>query len=353
VVHGKRTPALLVVSILVMALAIAGGWWAAALRPDTRPALTAALDALPARTTIVGFTDWKQVREHLALGAVDTRGERAALMNDAGLRDLATRSVLTTNVEVMHDVLGWSPADIEWEVYGQDRVGSAAVVRLDGSVSFDDVRAKLKAAGYRQSERTWSAGKSTGLPGILVNVALVPRQRLVVMSDQVRQIPDVLDVVDGRAPSLAGRRAAADTARALVGSDSAILQGGTLGCGSTAVTGDADLERQARTAVDRAGALESYRFSGRGLVERGGAGFSAQRLVFAMTFGSAAEASEQARVRALLTSGPFIGRNGPIADTLRLRSDSTDEATVRLDFAHDPDTDVFMTGTGPVLFASC
>ena len=157
---------------------------------------------------------------------------------------------------------------------------------------------------------------------------------------------------DGPA-SLAGRRAAADTARALVGSDSAILQGGTLGCGSTAVTGDADLERQARTAVDRAGALASYRFSGRGLVERGGSGFSAQRLVFAMTFGSAAEASEQARVRALLTSGPFIGRNGPIADSLRLRSDSTDEATVRLDFAHDPDTDVFMTGTGPVLFASC
>ena len=68
-------------------------------------------------------------------------------------RDLATRSVLRRNVEVMHDVLGWSPADVEWEVYGQDRVGSAAVVRLDGSVSFDDVRAKLRAAGYRQIRR--------------------------------------------------------------------------------------------------------------------------------------------------------------------------------------------------------
>ena len=68
-----------VVSILVMALAIAGGWWAAALRPDTRPALTSALDVLPARTTIVGFTDWTQVREHVGLDAVDTRGERAAL----------------------------------------------------------------------------------------------------------------------------------------------------------------------------------------------------------------------------------------------------------------------------------
>ena len=112
-------------------------------------------------------------------------------------------------------------------------------------------------------------------------------------------------------------------------------------------------ERQARTAVDRAGALAPYRFSGRGLVERGGSGFSAQRRRLRHDVrlgGRCLRAGPRARP---LTSGPFIGRNGPIAETLRLRSADADEATVRLDFAHDPDTDVFMTGTGPVLFASC
>ena len=68
-----------VVSLLVIALAVAFGWWAAALRPDTRPALTSALDVLPARTTIVGFTHWERIREHLGLGVVDTSEERAEL----------------------------------------------------------------------------------------------------------------------------------------------------------------------------------------------------------------------------------------------------------------------------------
>ena len=163
----------------------------------------------------------------------------------------------------------------------------------------------------------------------------------------------VLAVVAGKARSLADGHAAADTARALAGSDSVLLQGGRLACQTTALARDAELQRQAQTAVERAGALEPYRFSGRGLTDRGGSGFSAQRVVFAMTFDSAVEASEQADVRARLATGPFIGRTGPIDETLRLRSADADEATVRLDFAHDPDTDVFMTGTGPVLFATC
>lgn len=342
-----------VASLLVIALAVAFGWWAAALRPDTRPALTSALDVLPARTTIVGFTHWERIREHLGLGVVDTSKERSELTNAASSRDLTTRSLIGRDVERMHDLVGWSSADFEWEVFGQDRVGSADVVRLDGSVSFAETRAKLKAAGYQQDGPTWTAPDRTDIPGVLAHIALVPRQRLVVMSDQSGPIPDVLDVIAGRAPSLAGNHAAADTAEALAGSDSVILQGGTLACGTTAVARDVDLERQAQIAVERVGSLESYRFSGRGLVDRGGSGFSAQRLVFAMTFESAVVASEQARVRARLSTGPFIGRSGSIGDTLRLRSSGVDESTVRLSFGHDPDTDVFMTGTGPVLFASC
>ncbi len=351
----QTRPVVYLVSLLVIVLAVASGYWAAALRPDTRPALTSALDVLPARTTIVGFTDWSQIRDHVGLGDVDTVGERADLEGRAATRDLSTRSVLGRSVDEMHEALGWSTADAEWEVYGQDPVGAASVVRLDGSVSFDEIRAGLEAARYvRDDDGTWRAREGTSrLPEILTNIALVPRERLVVMSDGARQMPNVLAVIGGKARSLAAGHAAADTAMALAGSDSVLMQGGTLACQTTAIARDAELQRQARTAVERAGALEPYRFSGRGLTERGGSGFSAQRVIFAMTFDSAVEASEQADVRARLTSGPFIGRTGPTDETLRLRSADADEATVRLDFAHDPDTNVFMTGTGPVLFASC
>ncbi|MGH3459731.1 MAG: hypothetical protein ACRDPN_16070 [Aeromicrobium sp.] len=341
-----------VVSVLVIAVALGGGWWAAALKPDTRPALTSALDALPANTTVVGFTDWSRIRDHLGLGVVDTTDERNKLSAAAARRDLSTRSVIGGKVGETHDLLGWSPADVGWEVYGQDPDGTAAVVRLGRSISFDDVRSKLRAAGYRQDGPRWKASKPTGLPETFVNIALVPRQRLVVLSDRTSQVARVLDVVHGRARSLAGSPAAAETARALAGSDSVLMQGGTLACQTTAVSG-ADRERQARAAIDRAGDLQPYRFSGRAIVDRGGSGFSAQRLVFAMTFKSAVVASEQAQVRARLATGPFIGRNVPIDETLRLRSSVADESTVRMSFAHDPETYVFMTGTGPVLFATC
>lgn len=327
------------VSVLLIALALGGGWWAAALKPDTRPPLTSALDAVPASTTVVGFTDWSRIRERHSI-------------SDAARRDLSTRSVMGTRVDEMQDLLGWSPADAEWEVYGQGPDGAAAVVRLDRSTSFNDVRSKLRAAGYRQDGPRWTASRRSSLPETFINVALVPRQRLVVLSDRSSQLPRMLDVIDGHARSLAGNPAAAATARALAGSDSVLMQGGTLACRTTAVKG-ADREQQARAALDRAGDLEPYRFSGRGVADRGGSGFSAQRVVFAMTFDSAVEASEQAQVRARLATGPFIGRSGPIEETLRLRSSAADESTARMSFAHDPETDVFMTGTGPVLFATC
>lgn len=328
-----------VVSVLVIVLALGGGWWAAALKPDTRPALTSALDALPAGTTVVGFTDWSRIRGHHSPSV-------------AARRDLSTRSVIGDKVDETRDLLGWSAADVDWEVYGQYPGGTAAVVRLGRSTSFDDVQSKLRASGYRQDGSRWSASRRGDLSETFINVALVPRQRLVVLSDRATQVTRVLDVVHGRARSLAGNPAAAETARALAGSDSVLLQDGTLACRSTAVTG-AVREREARSAVARAGGLEEYLFSGRAVVDRGGSGFSAQDVVFAMTFESAVVASEQAQVRARLATGPFIGRSGPIDETLRLRSSVADESTARMSFAHDPETDVFMTGTGPVLFASC
>jgi hypothetical protein len=72
-----------------------------------------------------------------------------------------------------------------------------------------------------------------------------------------------------------------------------------------------------------------------------------------MTFDSAVVASDQAAVRSRLATGPFVGRTGPVSDTLRLETATSDAGTVRLSFDHDPSTDVFMPGTGPVLFASC
>ena len=343
---GKRTSLRVGVSLLVVAAALAAGWFAAALEPDARPRLSTALDAVPASTTVLGFTDWASIRDRL--GDDD-------LLSEARRRDLSTRSVIgREDPDAQREVLGWTASQAEWEVLGENAKEAAVlVVRLTGSVDFGDLETKLRSAGYQRKGDVWASGGKTGVPSLLSQVSLVPRQRLVVASDRGDTVERALDVVHGRARSLARVHSAVDTAQALAGSHSVLLQTGRLGCGTAAVTGEDGRERQARAAEQRAGRLVPYRYSGRGLEERGGSGFGSQRLVFAMTFDTAAEAAEQARVRERLATGPFIGRSGAIGDTLRIDQAGSDAATVHLAFDHDPDTGVFMTGTGPVLFASC
>lgn len=329
---------------LAIVVALGAGWSAHALDPDTRPAVTTALDTLPVATRGAGFTHWAAIREHV--GA-----------DDASSRDLSTRSVIEEQGGVLRKTLGWSLSDVEWEVYAQTNQGEHATVRLDGSVSFDDVRARLRASGYEHDGRLWTL-PSDALVGLQLTdlesvVSLLPRQRLVLLTNSAATARSVLRVIDGHAPSLAGVHAAADTAQALAGSDAMLLESGRDGCKGAAISDDPDAEQQARVAERRAGGLQPYVFSGRGLADDGGSGFDAQRMVFAMTFDSAATATRQARVRERLATGPFIGRQGQVSDTLRHPDTRTDGRTLRLAFDHDPDTGVFMTGAGPALFASC
>jgi hypothetical protein len=157
--------------VLVVALALAGGFWASGHTADTRSSLTAALDTLPDDTQTAGFTDWSRIRQRLDLGSARTKAARAALNDDASLRDLTTRSVIGRSIEAMHSSFGWSAADLDWEVYGQAGDGSAMVAHLDRSVSLADVRAGLRKLGYSHDGRIWnlSAGNdvSTDLTAVL------------------------------------------------------------------------------------------------------------------------------------------------------------------------------------------
>ncbi|MCW2800159.1 MAG: hypothetical protein JWQ70_1631, partial [Aeromicrobium sp.] len=129
--------------LLVVGVALVGGFWASGHDADGRSSLTAALDALPADTQVAGFTDWSLIRQHLDLGRASTNAARATLNDDASLRDLTTRSVIGRSVEEMHSSFGWSAADVDWEAYGQATDGSVMVAHLDNSLSLATVRAGL------------------------------------------------------------------------------------------------------------------------------------------------------------------------------------------------------------------
>jgi hypothetical protein len=102
--------------------------------------------------------------------------------------------------------------------------------------------------------------------------------------------------------------------------------------------------------MDRAGKLARPEFAGRAL-DAGSR--TSETMRFALGFRSPEVAAGQARSRAALASGPFIGRSGRVEDSLVLRSTSVRGSTAVLRFRHDPDSAAYMTGDGPLLFAGC
>ena len=341
---------------LVVGVALVGGIWASGRTGDSRSSLTAALDTLPADTQASGFTDWSLIRRHLDLGSASTRAARAKLNDDATLRDLTTRSVIGRSIEEMHSSFGWSAADVDWEAYGQAADGSAMVVHLDQSVSLATIRAGLRKLGYVHDGRIWSIedGKGTvsnDLVGVLGAVSILPRQRLLVAAGRSTYVSTVLQVIDRKQPSLLSVRRAADVAASLVGTDSALLQTGAVACDATSLKDtSADVKAQGRAAEVRAGGLENVGFAGRGLVDES---VKRQSLRFAMSFDSPAQAAEQLRVRLKLVTGPFIGREGRLEDSLTLAGSRTEGSTAVMRFDHPSGSVAYMTGDGPLLFAGC
>jgi hypothetical protein len=182
-------------------------------------------------------------------------------------------------------------------------------------------------------------------------IAVVPGRRLVVASNTAGYVSTVLETIDREAPSLLSVRTAADVASALVGADSALVQSGSFACESTSLDdAGADVQAQARAAIGRAGALVTPEFAGRAL-DAGSK--TAETMRFALGFRSPSVAAGQLEVRTTLASGPFIGRSGRVEDSLQLRSSSVRGSTAVLRFRHDPSSTAYMTGDGPLLFASC
>ncbi len=354
--HRRPVVRLVVLPLLSIAVALGIASWAAGRSPDTRSGLTAALDSLPRGTLVAGFTDWSAIRDDLGLGSAGTAADRAALTNDASLRDLTTRSVLAGAIADMHDAYGWSAADLDWESYGQSPDGAVMVGRLADGVSIGAIEKRLGALGYTRSGDRWTIaddGSSPVTPELattLAYLAIDTRLRLVVAADRPEYVPTVLSTIRGSRASALADRPLADVAAALDGADSAVIQASGFGCRATGLTTlGPDVQAQAAAAVARAGDLVAPTFTGRGLVD----GRTNQTIRFVFAFRSPAEAAGQTGVRAALTSGPFIGRTGRVEDSLTLRDATVSGTVSTLRFAVDPDRGAYMSGEGALLFASC
>ncbi len=317
--------------------------------------MVTAFDSLPADTVVAGFTDWSAIRDRLDVADASTAAGRATLNDDAALRDLSTRSVIGRNVEDMHQLFGWSAADLDWEIFGQAGDGSAMVGRFDDSASLSDVRAGLRKLDYTLDDGVWTSSSATATPGQLAStlrsIAILPNERLVVAGDRDTYVRTVLDVINRDAKSLLSLHAASQVVSSLAGSDSALLQNGAVACSDSSLDKQtADIRAQADAAVARAGDLAAPSYAGRGLTD---VSTDNQQLRFAMSFDSPSQASAQLRVRTTLAQGANIGGSGQVEDSLQLTGSRIDGSTALLRFDHPPNSAAYMSGAGPLLFASC
>ncbi|GAA2074110.1 hypothetical protein GCM10009821_10850 [Aeromicrobium halocynthiae] len=330
-------------SVLVIALVVGLGWASGPLATAPTPSLTAALASVPSGTTVVGFTDWRRIRDS------------GVPVDELSERDVSTRSELARSRAAMQELMGWSVDDLAWEAFAQGGGPGVLVAALDG-LSPDAVEVGLGDAGFVPSTGGWTAGPGvltrTGLSTVLEHVVVLERERLVVAAETPAATAAVVEVVRGGAPALSADREAVAVAQALAGSDAVLLQRAGVGCDAARLTSEESL-RQADVALESVGPLASHTTSGRAITDRGGDGMGAQTVRFAMAFDAAATAREQARIRESVSTGPFIGRTGQVEQVLRLVDSRTRGRVLTLEFERDPARDVVMTATGPLLFAAC
>ncbi len=182
------------------------------------PRLEQALGYLPADSHTVTFTDRAAVAERLGL-ADAARGDAEADLVDWARAFLAEgyRLHLTTEASAMRTA-AFSVLDVEWEAVGSDGTGlptpkDAVVWRMSDDLDLDAVAADLEDAGLERSgpeERPLfrpdlsavdDANRYGGrYPMDLSYVVLLPDENLILFGFGA---DDVLDVIDGKADSLA------------------------------------------------------------------------------------------------------------------------------------------------------
>ncbi|RLV54900.1 hypothetical protein D9V41_13860 [Aeromicrobium phragmitis] len=297
-----------------------------------RGSVAQALAVAPGDAFEASFTDWSRVNE----------GDLASAVREGLRDDSLTRSTIAPQSLVWEQVFGFSPQSLDWELTARSASGAILAFGWSSALSDDEVQAGLEQAGYERDGDRWELGADTALPaslsGVMAVVELDPGRRMLVAADTPEAFTE---------GSLLDRRGVAEVAGSLEGTPrSALFQDGPATCASGGVSGrGTQVEEQGTEAARRAGRLKEPVWSVRAV--------DGERFFVAAAFDSPATATDQARVRERLATGPFIGRAGLVEDVLRLTRVATRESVAMLAFTRESTGPSMMSTTGPLLLAGC
>ena len=345
----KRWPLVVALVAVLAVLAAAALWWRATRSSDLERAVALA----PPGADRLSWTDWSAVRSELDadLSASSGSGKLEDFLDEGFDADLTSTSALVESAPLLHERYGFSPADVDWELFSQSADGAELILQLPDSADFDEIGDSLEKLGYERpddDEGVWSGGSGL-LPDIgpqltpeLQYVALDADDHLVRTSDNRAFLEQALDS-DGE--QLEG----VDDVVAASGEPvSAAIYTGTHACQALAMSeADEGDQAQADELIEEAGEVNPV--TGFAMSAQPGGGV---RVV--LSFESDDQAKTNADSRSALAGGPAPGQGGDFPDRFLVNSVTADGNLVTLEL--QPKEGAFVLSdlsTGPVLFATC
>jgi hypothetical protein len=338
-------------ALLAAAVIVGVRWW----RHRDTTAFEQATSYAPADAERLSWTDWAAVREKTGadLDADSSADAVQSFLDDAFDQDLTSTSALVQSAPVLQSHLGFSPANVEWELFSQSTEGAVVIVKLPDGADVDAVGDDLEKAGFSRPEHddgVWTGG-DTVLPTIgedltpeLQYVALDADDGLVLTSDRAGYLRHVVDDLGDDEISAPLRSVVRASGEPL----SAAAYDGDRACTALAMSqADADDQASADRLVREAGTVDPVQALAMSVQPGGDV-----RVV--MAFADDEQARTNAASRARLAAGPAPGQGGDFSDRFSVTSATSEGDLVTLDL--DPVSGTYVLSdlsSGPVLFATC
>jgi hypothetical protein len=317
------------------------------------------LDTLGEDTLRSTFTDWSRVNDELDVPDVEEARDARVVddfLDSAYDADLVTGSTLLDVIRGLAVVFGYSPAEAEWEAYGQSPDGAVDVLKVTDEVDLDEVADNLAEAGYEAPEDEDDPWRGSGdlvvelespMTTIQINVMLLRDERMILTSDSAGYLEDTRDVIRGDAPSLRDVVGVDPLADAAEGAVSAQLWARDFACEDLAMS-QADQADQAQGAqlVEAAGGV--HPLDGMVMARTG-----RDEATIAMWFDSESDADDDLQPRTDLAQGPAPGQGGAFPERFRVESSRVEGQLVTMKVRAETATLMGDLGQGPVLYAAC
>ncbi len=339
---------------LLLALVVGGALlWRLLDRPSD---YERAVGYLPSSTLRATYTDWAAVRSAAdggSLSASSAPGKVSAFLDRAFEQDLTSTSAVAESTAALAEHYGFSPLDVSWEVLGQAPDGQVVVLQLPSDADVEGIEDRLRDLGYSAPAAeggTWEgsadlvAALDPTLTPVMQNMAVLPSEKLLVMSDNPAPVSTTSSIISGDSSGLD-----AGALTSVAGTPvTATLWADDFACEDLAMTSaDEEDQRVAASLVEEAGGVSPL--SGLVIAQQ-----PDRSLTVGMLFESSDQASDNLQARVDLAAGDAPGQGGTFGERFTITSGEADGETVVLRLEPRGSEYVFSDiSTGPVLFATC